>query len=440
MSLIRSAARGVGLLTAAAAFTACDNEVPTATGSDLFPGGEAPTTLVAEFTGSDLILLEEVLEGFGDPRLTPFLLVANQFEGAFDAHAIARFDTLPDSVSYSDAGTPRNDSIASYPAGRILLDVDTLAASSVSTTQFNLYELTQAWDSTSVTWENAVDLPGEQVPWTTPGGARGTLLSTQFWRPQEPDSVMADTVVFELDSAAVARLRADDHPGVLVTTERLGARLKISGLTLEADARPAGNADTLISLRASMNAAQTFVFDPPTPEDPSVLVAGGLRGDRSMLTLDMEQEVEACPAGGGACALVPLSEVTLNRAQLVFRTISIPDGHRPLATPRIVLRTVAEPELGRFAPLGAVVASDTIDSSLFAPDADEEEFTLDLTGVVLQYLAEKRAAERNGETVEPTRSFALLAEFQVPDLGLVWFRRSPHLRIIYTLPLNPSLP
>lgn len=439
MHVIRSAARGIAVLTAVAALTACDNEVPTATGSDLFPGGQAPTTLVAEFTGSDLILREEVHEGFGDPRLTPFLIVANQFEGVLDAHALARFDTLPDSVSYTAEGTSRRDSIVSFAGGRILLDVDSLATLPVATTQLLLYELTQPWDSATVSWEYAVDRPGEQVPWTTPGGARGTLISSQFWEPQDPDSVLADTVVFALDSAAVARLQAEDHPGVLVATERIAARLKLSALTFAADARPATNPDTLVEIRTTLNAAQTFIFSPPEPEDPEVLAAGGLRGDRSILTLDMEHEVEACPSGGGSCSMVALSEVTVNRAQLVFEPVPIPGGHRPIATPRVVLRQVSEPELGRFAPLGAIVAVDSISPSAFEEGA-EEEFVLDVTNTVLQYLAAKRAAARDGETIDPERSFALLTEFEVPDLGLVWFRRSPRLRIVYTLPLNPALP
>jgi hypothetical protein len=65
---------------------------------------------------------------------------------------------------------------------------------------------------------------------------------------------------------------------------------------------------------------------------------------------------------------------------------------------------------------------------------------MDLTTAVLQFLAEQARAEREGEEVETELSFALLADFEVPDLGLLWFQRSPTLRLVYTLPLNPSLP
>ena len=50
MQVLRRAARGAAAVLAATALAACDNEVPTATGSDLFPGGESPTTLIVDFS------------------------------------------------------------------------------------------------------------------------------------------------------------------------------------------------------------------------------------------------------------------------------------------------------------------------------------------------------------------------------------------------------
>ena len=114
------------MLLATAALAACDNEIPTANGSDLFPGGEVPTTLLVEVTGADLILREEVHEGFGDPRRAPFLIVANDFDGAFDAHTVARFADIPDSVTYT-SGTSRREEISAYQGGRVLTHVDSLA-------------------------------------------------------------------------------------------------------------------------------------------------------------------------------------------------------------------------------------------------------------------------------------------------------------------------
>ncbi|HEX6068354.1 MAG TPA: hypothetical protein VFZ18_00975 [Longimicrobiaceae bacterium] len=433
--MIRGAARGAVVLLATAALAACDNEIPTANGSDLFPGGEVPTTLLVEVTGTDLILREEVYEGFGDPRRAPFLIVANDFDGAFDAHTLARFADIPDSVTYT-SGTSRREEISAYQGGRVLTQVDSLATFPRSTATLYLWELTQPWDSATVTWENASEQPGQETAWTTPGGSFGTLLDQAFWFPG--DTAQKDTVTWELDSLAVIRLRSPDHPGVIVTSDQPGVRVKLSALTFEGDAHPSGRPDTVVAVRTS-EGPQTFVYTPDTPQSAAVLRAGGLTGDRSLLTLDLEQEVEACPAGGGPCSLVPLSEVTLNRAQLVFEPVQVPDGYRPLATPRVVLRSVAEPELGRFAPLGAVLATDTISPSAFAAGTDRE-FEMDLTTAVLQFLAEQARAEREGEEVETELSFALLADFEVPDLGLLWFQRSPTLRLVYTLPLNPSLP
>lgn len=436
IQLIRRAATAVAAVAMLGAMGACEDEIPTATGYDLFPGGASPTTVVTEFGGADLLLRQEVYEGFGNPRLTPFLVVANDFDDELDANSLVRFTEFPDSVTYGVAGSSRRDSIASYAGGRLLVEVDSLASHPVATTRLLVYELTQGWDSTSVSWDHAVDRPGEQVPWTTAGGSVGTLLDADFWFPG--DTASRDTVTLELDSAAVSRLRSEGHPGLLITTDQPGTRLKLSGFTFEGDARPAGDADTLVQVR-TMEGPQSFVYTPDEPENPDVLASGGLTGSRSVLILDLEQEVEACPEGGGECTSMPLSEVTLNRAQLVLQALPVPGGHRPLATPSVQLRQVAEPELGRYAPLGAALAQDTITPAAFSEEGGGE-FTLDLTSALLRYRAEKARAESEGGTVDPELGFAILTTYQVPDIGLLWFDRSPRLRVVYTLPLNPSLP
>lgn len=436
MQLIHRARRGAAALLAIAALAACENEIPTASGPGLFPGEITPTTLVQEFTGDDFIVNEEVFAGFGDPRLSPFLLLAHQFDGAFDAHPIVRFSTLPDSVSYTLDDLPRRHEIASFAGGRLLVPVDSLASTPRQSTRLELFEIAQPWDSATVSWEYAVNSAEEQVAWTTPGGTRGRFLDEEFWLPG--NETQQDTVVLTLDSLTVHQISTGEHPGFLLVTDRPGTRLKLSGMTLAVDARPASEADTLIELR-TMEAVQQFLYtDEPVAGDDA-LVTGGLRGDRSLFTLDLAQEVEACPEDGGACRIVPLRDVTVNRAQLVLHPLEVPLGHRPLAVPTVQLRTVAEPELGRFAPLGSVIATDTISPSAFAPGTDRE-FALDISNTVLQRLAAQRAAIRRGEAFDTRITFALMTTYQVPDLGLLYFRSSPRLRVVYTLPLDPSLP
>ncbi|HEX6927471.1 MAG TPA: hypothetical protein VF167_18755 [Longimicrobiaceae bacterium] len=433
--LIRRTLRGASALAVTGALMACDNEIPTATGSDLFPGGLTPTTLLAEFGGSDFLLSEEVFRGFGDPRLSPFLLVGNDFDGEFDAHTLVRFTAIPDTVSYTDDGAPQRAEIENYAGGRVLVHVDSLATTPRGTIRLLLWELDQAWDSSSVSWERAVDNEEQQVPWTTPGGTTARLIGSEFWIPG--DTAQADTVALPLDSLAVARMRTEGHPGLMITSDQPGVRVKVTGLVFAGDARPAGNPDTLVEVR-SEERVDAFIFTPETPENPDVLASGGLRGDRSLVTIRLDQEVEACPEDGGECTVMPLRDITLNRAQLVLQPVPVPGGHRPVATPTVQLRRVAEPHLGRLAPLGPLVASDTISPA--ALEEGGEEFTLDLTTALLQFLALQRSAIANGEEPETQMSLALLTSFQVPDLGLLWFERSPRLRVIYTLPLNPALP
>ena len=434
MHLIRRASRGAAAIAAFVAFTACDNEIPTATGSDLFPDELSPTTLQAEFGGADLLLREEVYAGFGDPRFAPFMIVANSFDGIFDSHPIFRLN-VPDSVTYSVAGAAQRDEIASYREARVVFVVDSLAAVPQLTTRLLLWELGQPWDSATVTWELASSGEGGPVPWTTPGGTRGTLVSDDFWIPES--STESDTISLALDSATVARVRAPDHPGFIVTSDRAGSRLKISSLSFVGDAVPAGAQDTTVEVSSSEGARQ-FVFNPPQDEVPDALESGGFRGDRSILVIDLDQEVEACPEGGGACTVLPLRNVTLNRAQFVLEPMYVP-GHRPLADPTLQFRLVSEPDLGRFAPLGSVIANDTIDAGAFAPGTDRE-YVIDMTATLLQRLGDQRRAVAEGRPIVSELSFAILTSHAVPDLGLLRFQRSPRLRVLYTLPLNPGLP
>lgn len=434
MHLIRRVAHGAAALLATVALTACDNEIPTATGSDLFPDGLSPTTLQAEFGGGDLLLRQEVYAGFGDPRFAPFMIVANAFDGILDSHPIFRL-TVPDSVTYSVAGAARRDEIAAFRDARVVFVVDSLAAVPVATTRLLLWELAQPWDSASVTWDLASDAEGAAVPWTTPGGTRGTLISDDFWIPES--TTESDTLSMALDSATVARVREPGHPGFMVTSDRTGSRLKISSLSFVAEAVPAGAQDTTVEVSSSEGPRQ-FLFNPAQDDAPDALETGGFRGDRSILVVDLDQDVEACPESGGACTVLPLRNVTLNRAQLVLEPLYVP-GHRPLADPTLQLRRVAEPDLGRFAPLGSLIATDTINASAFAPDTDRE-YTIDVTATLLQRLGEQRRDVAEDRPVVSELSFAILTSHAVPDLGLLRFQRSPRLRVLYTLPLNPGLP
>jgi hypothetical protein len=252
-------------------------------------------------------------------------------------------------------------------------------------------------------------------------------LDISSWVPHDT-AVSNDTVTWQLDSATVARLRSPDHPGLAVTSNEPGFRVQLSGLTFAGDARPSGKPDTVLEVR-TMEGIQSFLYNPGTPQSTEVLSSGGLTGDRSVLTLDLEQLVEACPADGGPCSMLPLNEVTLNRASLIFEPVQVPGGHRPVVTPRVQLRRVAEPDLGRYAPLGEVIASDTISPSAFDAGTDRT-FELDVSTAILGLLADTASEV----------TVAVLTDFQTPDLGLLWFRRSPRLRLLYTLRSNPSLP
>lgn len=423
--------RGLAAVFAVAASAACENQVPTATGVDLFPGGVAPTSIVLELPAANFLAQDTVFQGFSNPRLTPYLLVANDFDGALDAHTLVRFTNFPDSVTYLVTGAARTEAISSFGPGRVITRVDTLASAPRTTTRFHLWALEQAWDSSTVTWEYAMDRPGNRVAWRTPGGTRGALLGEAVWTPG--DTIRRDSLVWEVDSLAVRRMTEEGFPGLLITSTDPNTRFQLSQVSLSARVRPAGRTDTLVVAAIVNDGPQTFIFNPQVPTSTSVLRLGGLTGDRSVIRLDLDQTVPSCPPSQGTgCPSVRLRDVTLNNVQLVLDPVQVPSGFRPLAQTRVVLRRVAEPELGRFAPLAEVVAADTVSIGSFGlPNGTP--LRLDLTSAVASRLASDSTS----------LTLALLSESVSPgvvDFGMLWFDRRPRLRLVYTMPLRPELP
>lgn len=393
----------------------CENDLPTIVGADRLPGGAAPVTVQVTLEPEQFLRADTVFTDYTDPRDAPFLLVANAFDGALEAHSLARFTGFPDSV-------------ATYGAGRVVTTVVEAASSSPGPARLQLWALDQAWDSASVTWTAAEQRDGTTVPWTTPGGSRGALLAEAVWVPG--DTIAPDSVVFAVDSLAVARMAAEGFPGLLVTSETPGSRLRLTRLSLTAGIRTVARPDTSVARTMGLG-PQDFIFTPDLPAPGSLYRVGGLTGDRTVLRLDLSQRVPGCadPATDPACPSVALRDVTLNRALLVLEPSASPAGFRPLTRTDVRVRRVVETELGRRAPLAESFAADSVSAALFAAPGGEP-ISLDLTAAVTQVVSR--------DTSETT--IAILAEPEGGRFGPLWFAARPRLRLVYTLPLRPTLP
>lgn len=420
--------RGLLLALGLAGAAGCADDLPTATGEDRFPQGALPVTVELVLPPEAILLDDTVFGGFAGVENASYLLVANDFDGVLDSHVLARLSGFPDSVTYTVDGASRTDTAFAYTAGRVVTTVDSTASFPREPTTLRLYALDQAWDSSAVSWELAVDRAGEETPWRVPGGTPGTLLAEATWVPG--DTVSRDSVVWAVDSLTVERIAREDFPGLLVTSERPGSRLQLSRLALQTGIRPATKADTVLSRTLSAG-PQTFVFTPDPPQDPGVYRVGGITGARTVLRLSLDHRVPACanPASTPDCPLVTLREVTLNQAVLLLDPVPVPSGFRPLTATSLRVRRVLEPELGRLAPLGETLALDTVSASRFQ-GGGAAEVGLNLT----------RALISLAETETATATVALLGDARTAQFGYAWFAERPRLRLVYTLPSRPRLP
>lgn len=420
-------------LLAVAVATGCADDLPTAGGADRFPGGQAPVTVEILLTGAELFSTAAVYDGFADPLEAPYGLVAEDFDGDLDAHTLARFRDLPASVTYNADGVSRTDSTYELVSAELRTVVDSTASEGPSgSATLQVWELLEPWDSSTVSWENAA----EGDPWTVPGGTPGELLSEAVW--VRADTLLRDTVVWQLNADAIERLASEDANGVVITSATPGSRLQIGAVRLRVTVRPESTPDTTVTVDV-VSGARNFVFTPAPPAPAGVLRVGGITGARTNLEVDLPEAVPSCqpagplplPGGDPNCPPVSLREVTINLAELVLDPLTVPSGFRPAGTPQLQIRRILEPELGRLAPLGQALVADTVSAQWFADGEAGGPARMNLTNAV-------RAALQTSE--EGEFALSLLGGSGNGNFGYQWYAADPVLRIVYTLPITPSLP
>jgi hypothetical protein len=422
-SFFRRAA--VGMLALPLMF-GCRDELPTATGGDLFPGGLRPSTVELLLEPEQFLLNTTQQTDFARVATAGYLVVARDFEQELNANTLVRFTGFPETVTYTVNGALTTEQNFTYEGGQVVTSV-VARSSAATTTQLRLWELAEPWDTAGVNWTVAAGHPTRN--WSVPGGTRGSMLAQSVWTPGDTTAA-ADSVKFTVDAAAVARMTAPGFNGLVITSETAGSRVTLSRVMLQTSVRPASHPDTTIALTV-VGGPQTFIYSPEAQNVTGTLRVGGVTGDRTILGIDLRQQVPGCenPATTPNCPSVALRDVTINRASLVLSPLRTPGGLRPLVTPTLRIRRVVEPELGRFAPLGQLLFADTVPVASFASPGGAP-ISIDLTGPLLLF---------NATQVEQL-SIALLTEPEGANFGYLYFTDRPRLRIVYTLPLRPSFP
>jgi hypothetical protein len=422
---------------------ACTDDPPTATGGNLFPGN-LPSTFQVVLPADSFFQQLGSFSGFSDAGDVGYQIVANGFDGSLQANTLVKLAAFPTSFNYTQGGTARSDTLATLGRGSLVARVDTAASTSTGPIQLQLWEVGQAWDPATVSWTMAVDTAGGRVRWTQPGGSRAALLSSVSLAAGARPT--GDSVVFALDSLTVQRIARPGFPGLLITATGAPGRVQLQGGTyqLRTGAHPrSASPDTVLAVNVSA-AVTSFIFDPDQPSPPArVIQVGGIRSARTLLRVNLPRTLAVCQ--GATCTRVATRDVTLNEVSLLFTPTAVPGGYRPVGPVPIALRRVAEPELGRRAPLGQVVneiigldptaRTPVYGGARFAPA--DSVLAVPLTSFATNLVASDTTSFSLALLSDPG---TLSGNPGALSFGVAWFTPAPRLRIVYTLPARPALP
>jgi hypothetical protein len=299
---------------------ACGDESPTEAGGPLLPGEIRTFEVILE--PGRYLLADSAFAGYGVVADADYLVVANDFDGVVDAHALARFG-IPRSISVVDSlGVQRTDSMAAYVRGEIVVVIDS-ATSTAGPVDLEALRTAEAWDPPSTTWQLRVDTGDVELPWTQPGGTVGASIDVQTWAGAVADSI----VRFAVDSATIAAWRdtADHGRGALVRAVSSDVRLRVTDVYLEIEARPSVHLDTLVTVTIRPP-DPTFVYDPPVPTVSPTPYVGGITAWRTFLLLRARLDTLRVPCPDQPACTLPMSDAAINYAALLLEPAASPPG------------------------------------------------------------------------------------------------------------------
>lgn len=338
------AAAGSGLVL----FSGCQESVPTATDASLIPINPITVEVLLDF--EDFVTSFQVIGGFGSPSDLGRGLVAREFKGTLDARTLIRFGSFQRSVSVQDSlGVTRQDSAFTTLGGQLVIVFDSANAISDTPVTLTAAATNTPWDRETATWDLSIDSVGVSTLWPTPGAGGSTPLGSALF-----DRSVSDTVVIEVDSATIAAWSDTTNlaRGVMIDVADAGARLEFTSVSLNVDARPSINLDTIVSLTGTAS-ERTFIFQPTPDPNPPGLRVGGTPAWRSIMTLEIPETLTGPPA---LCALVgcplTITAARINQAELVLTTSFDDPAFVPLSAVLVDIRPVLTPALLPKSPLG----------------------------------------------------------------------------------------
>ncbi len=352
MRLSRSALTGLTALILPA-LLACQEELPTAGREDFVPVDAVTVEVTLPFDefAEDL----EIFGGYGSPSQLAYGLVAHEYEDSLEARTLVGWWPLPEVATVRDStGSSRPDSSLTFIGGRVVALFDTLASIHGDTVEMAVAGVRQPWHYGSVDWEVAVDTVGDIQPWDQPGGGEVIPLATSTWAPADGDSV-----VFELDSAAVALWGDSASAGQGIRLDALteGVRLQAHTVRLFLETRPSSNPDTLVDLMVQTR-YRSFIYQPVLEEPEGEFRVGGVPAWRAVFKMDfptvLDGPAELCEKVECPLELTPES---VNSASLFLTSSAPPAGFRPSDTLIVDVREVLQPERLPKSPLGSPLAN-----------------------------------------------------------------------------------
>jgi hypothetical protein len=426
----------LGLATLGVA--ACVEEMPTTVDEGLLP--TEPVTIEVELPWSDFGSNLEVFGGYGAPRQIGSGIIANGF-GTVTARTLARFVPYPIEVVVQDSlGTTRVDQEITFVGGRVNVRFDTLASTNGRTpVTVSVSSVQNEWDPASVNWINGVDSLGDQQPWPQPGAEPVRLLSTADWDP-----LMGDSVLIDLDSAAVADMADSSDPtrGVRIDLVTAGERLEINNVQLWLEILPTANPDTIVVDTLPLQDL-TFVYDPAPLPPVGAARIGGVPAWRTVLDVDLPLQFtgppELCAAVG--CPLV-IEPEQVSYAALVLQSAEVDPGFAPTGSLSLDVRTVFSRSSLPKSPLGPSLIGGfdvLVDPDIFGP-AQTAPVELPITAFIRELLSESEPG-----ALPVSNTLAMLATFEPVSFPYMSFfgpgvPEEPVLRLILTIGPAVQLP
>lgn len=399
--------------------TGCGQENPTDVGGSLLPGGVSTYEVIIE--PSRFLVDDTSFSGYFDARSVSYLLLARQFDGPLDANIISSV-TIPATISVTDsAGNAATDTMPVFTGGNVVLALDTFAVQTAPAgATVRLYRLAEPYHAPSATWDLRVDTGAVDLPWATPGGSAGSLISTATYEAG------SDTLRFPIDSATIAAWADPNSPvsGMVIKADVPGSRFRASDLAVVLDARSSLKPDTVFNTTLRP-ADRIFLFQPDPPATAATTIAGGTPAWRGMIQLRERLDTLSLPCANNTpnCSIL-LGDAAITAARLLFEPVAAVPGFAPEDSVGLIVRELlANPAVPvERSPMGALAGFARLAPPGLFDGTPGGAFEISITQYIEQF--------SDGDDVRPGNWLVLLGTPEGNTFGHAAFAGRPRLRLI----------